>query len=68
MMSSLERTRKKTPVASIAALESVATQRPSYVDVVGPKCARHNINYYYFVYIQCAMSVIGLVTADSAHK
>jgi hypothetical protein len=43
MTSSPERTTKKTPVASIVACESVATQRPSFVDCVGPQCARHNI-------------------------
>jgi hypothetical protein len=35
-----ERTTKKTAVPSIVACESVATQRPSSVDVVGPQRAR----------------------------
>jgi hypothetical protein len=38
-----ERTTKKTAVPSIFECESVATQRPSSVDFVGPQRARHNI-------------------------
>jgi hypothetical protein len=39
----LDRTTKKTAVPSIVACESVATQRPSSVDFVGPQPARHTI-------------------------
>jgi hypothetical protein len=37
------RSTKKTAVPSIVACESVATQRLSSVDFVGPQRARHNI-------------------------
>jgi hypothetical protein len=42
-MTSPERTTKKTAAPSIVACESVATQRPSSVDFVGPQRARHNV-------------------------
>jgi hypothetical protein len=42
-MTSPERTTKKTEVPSIVACKSIATQRPSSVDFVGPQRARDTI-------------------------
>jgi hypothetical protein len=42
---STKQTAKKTLVASIVARLLVARQRPSSVDFVGPRCARHNMLY-----------------------
>jgi hypothetical protein len=43
LIAASKRTTKKTAVPSIVAFESIATQRPSSVDFVGPQRARHNI-------------------------
>jgi hypothetical protein len=42
----LDWTTKKTEVPSILACGSVATQRPSSVNFVGPQRARHNIKLH----------------------
>jgi hypothetical protein len=48
----LERTTKKTAVPPIVACESVATQRPSSVEFVGPQRARHNMKFTWRISIK----------------